>query len=206
MRQKLAVERAPVDADADGFAVFQRRLDDGAELAVLLVLEADVAGIDAVFVESFGARGVFAQELVADVMEVADQRHVDAAFAKLVANVRYGLGRFVAVDGDAHEFGPGAREVCDLLHRRCDVRRVGVGHRLDDDRSAAADLNAADLDRDGLMTGFHRDAVGLNIVMAFPNPAGRVLAPSAASRQKRYGRDCAQGDDDTRAARHIARK
>ena len=56
-----------------------RGLDDGAELAVLLLLEADIAGIDAVLVERLGAGRILGEELVADVMEVADDRHVDAA-------------------------------------------------------------------------------------------------------------------------------
>ena len=59
-----------------GLRCLHRRLDDGAELPVLLVLEADIAGIDAVFVERLGASGMIGQELVADIMEIADQRHV----------------------------------------------------------------------------------------------------------------------------------
>ena len=41
----------------------------------LLVLEADIAGIDAVLVERLGAGRMVGQQLVADVVEVADQRH-----------------------------------------------------------------------------------------------------------------------------------
>ena len=36
----------------------------------------------------------------------------------------------------------------DLARGAFDIGRVGVGHRLDDDRRAAADLHAADFDRD----------------------------------------------------------
>jgi len=57
--------------------VLDRGLDDGAELAVLLFLETHIAGIDAILVERFGAGRMIGQELVADVMEVADDRHVD---------------------------------------------------------------------------------------------------------------------------------
>jgi hypothetical protein len=38
-------------------------LDDGGELAILLVLEADVAGIDPVFVERLGAGRVIGKSL-----------------------------------------------------------------------------------------------------------------------------------------------
>ena len=58
-----------------GLLYLMRHLDDGGELRVLLVLEADIAGIDAVFVERLGAGRMVGQQLVADVVEVADQRH-----------------------------------------------------------------------------------------------------------------------------------
>ena len=45
---------------------------------------------------------------------------------------------------------PGARQRLDLLRGAFDVRRVGIGHRLDDDRRVAADGHAADLHGDGL--------------------------------------------------------
>ena len=138
-RQQLLVERAPVDADAHRLGVAQRDVDDRGELPVLLVLEADVAGIDAVLVERLGAAGFSAKQLVADVVEVADERHGDAARGEPVADVGDGLGGLVAVDGDAHELGAGARQRRNLIDGRGDVGGVGVGHRLHDDRRAAAD-------------------------------------------------------------------
>ena len=60
--------------------------------------------------------------------------------------MRHGRRRLVAVDGDAHQLRAGAGERRDLPRRRLDVRRVGVGHRLHDDRRAAADHDAADID------------------------------------------------------------
>ena len=78
MRQQFLVERAPVGADAHRLAVLDRGLDDGAELAILFLLEADIAGIDAVLVERLGAGRMVGQELVADIVEVADDGHADA--------------------------------------------------------------------------------------------------------------------------------
>ena len=49
-----------------------------AELPVLLFLEADIARIDAVFGQRFTAGGMIGQEFMADVMEIADQRDIDA--------------------------------------------------------------------------------------------------------------------------------
>ena len=72
--QKLLIERSPVGADAHRLAVADGDLDDLAELQVALVLEADVAGIDAVFVERLGAGRMIGEQLVADIVEIADQR------------------------------------------------------------------------------------------------------------------------------------
>ena len=139
MRQQLLVERAPVRPDPHRFAVADGDLDDLAELQVALVAETDVAGIDAVFVERLGAGGMLGEQLVADVMEVADQRNRDPHRGELVANVGNRSRRLVAVDGQAHELGAGARERRDLARRRFGVGGVGVGHGLDDDGGAPAD-------------------------------------------------------------------
>ena len=77
MGEQFLVQRTPIGADAHRLAVTDRGLDDGAELAVLLFLETDIARIDAVFVERLGAGRMVGQKLVADVVEVADDRHVD---------------------------------------------------------------------------------------------------------------------------------
>jgi hypothetical protein len=94
-----------------------------ARTAVLLVLEADIAGIDAVLVERLGAGRMIGEQLVADVVEVADQRHVDAALGEPLADMRHGGGGLVAVDGDAHELGAGARQRRHLAHRSPRCRR-----------------------------------------------------------------------------------
>jgi hypothetical protein len=88
---------------------------------------------------------------VADIVEIADQRHRDASSRELVADVRHRRGALVAVDRDAHEFGPSPPELADLPDGRLDVGRVGVGHRLDDDGRAAADGHTADVDANGLL-------------------------------------------------------
>ena len=148
MREQFLVERAPVGADAHRLVVLDRHLDDGGELPVLLVLEADVAGIDAVLVERLGAAGMVGEQLVADVVEVADERHVDAHLEQPLLDLRHRGRGLVAVHRDAHDFGSGLVQRRDLADRRVDVRRVGVGHRLHHDRRAAAHRHVPDLDRD----------------------------------------------------------
>ena len=74
--------------------------------------------------------------------------------------MRHGGGGLVAIDGDADELGAGLGQRRDLADRRLDVGRVGVGHRLNDDRRAAADLDRAfalaDGDRDGAAARLRR--------------------------------------------------
>ncbi len=132
--------------------MLDRHLDDLRELRIALVLEADIAGIDAVFVERLGAAGMIGEQLVADVMEVADERHADADLGEPLLDVRHGGRRLVAVDRDAHQLGAGARQRRHLARGAFDVGGVGIGHRLHDDRRTAADDDAADIDGDRFMT------------------------------------------------------
>ena len=104
MGEQLLVERAPIGADPHRLAVFDREFDDRGELPVLLFLEADIARIDAVFGERLAAGRMIGEQLVADIMEIADERDVASLLREPVANMRHGGRRFVAIDGDAHEF------------------------------------------------------------------------------------------------------
>ena len=151
--QQFLVERTPIGADAHRFVVLVRDLDDVGNWRVALVLEADIAGIDAVFVERFGAGRIIGQQLVADIMEITDQGRGDAALAQRVADMRHSGGGLVAVHRDPHQFGTGARQSGDLRHRALDIGGVGVGHRLHHDRGTAADGDIADHDLGGFMPG-----------------------------------------------------
>jgi hypothetical protein len=72
-RQELLVERAPVHPDPHRLVVADRHFDDFGELLVLLVLEADIAGIDAVFRKRLGAGRMIGEQLVADIVKIADR-------------------------------------------------------------------------------------------------------------------------------------
>ena len=119
--------------------------DHGAEVVIILAADGAVAGIDAVFGESFGAVGIFGEELVAVVVKVADDGRGPAFGADAFDDVGNGFGGVVVVNGDTNELGAGASEGGDLLDGGFDVRGVGVGHGLDDDRGGGADANAADV-------------------------------------------------------------
>ena len=126
------IERAPIGADADRLAVLDRAFDHRGELGVALVLEADIAGIDAIFGERLRASRMIGEQLVADIMKVADERDIDAHAVEPLADMRHGRRRLVAIDGDADKLGAGAGEVGDLFRRSLDIGRVRIGHRLDD--------------------------------------------------------------------------
>ena len=85
--QQLLVERAPVDADPHRLLVAQGHLDDGAEVLVG-ALAADVARIDAILGQRAGAVGIAAEQQMAVVVEVADDRDADADPVQLLDDRR----------------------------------------------------------------------------------------------------------------------
>ena len=91
-RQQRLVERAPVDADAHRPVVFDGHLDHGAEVVVVLLADVDVARIDAVLGERAGALGIFLQQDVAVVVEVADDGHAHAELVERLDDLRHGCG------------------------------------------------------------------------------------------------------------------
>ncbi len=147
-QDELLVERAAVDADADGLAVVARDGADGRELLVTAPAGADVAGIDAVLVERPGAIGIAGEQQVPVVMEVADERRGHAGVEHALLDLGHGGRGFRQVDRDPHHLGPGLGELDALSCRALRIRRVGHGHRLHDDRRAAADLHGPDADPD----------------------------------------------------------
>src|SRR5262249_3309998 len=146
--EQLLVERAPVRADAHRLAVLDCGLDNGAELTVLLFLEADIAGIDTIFIERLGARRMLGQEFVTDVMKVTDDGHFHAALEQPPLDRRNRGRRLVAVTRDAHDFGARARKLLDLPRGCLHVRGVGIGYGLNDDGRPAAHPHTADVDSD----------------------------------------------------------
>ena len=119
--------------------------DDRDEVLVA-PLRADVARVDAVLRERGRRARVLGQELVAVVVEVADERDADPEVVELAPDDRDGARRGIVVDRHAHELAARVRERRDLERGRVGVGRVGVRHRLHDDRGGGADGDAADVD------------------------------------------------------------
>ena len=86
--EQRLIERAPVDADADGLLILDGALDHGAEVVVVLAADGGVAGVDAVLGESARGGGIFLEQEVAVVVEVADDGDAEAALVEAFNDVR----------------------------------------------------------------------------------------------------------------------
>ncbi len=78
---------------------------------------------------------------MADIVEIAHQRHIQPHGFELFADMGHGGRRFGLVDGDAHQFRARPRQQRHLCDGRVDIGGVGVGHRLHHHRGAAANLH-----------------------------------------------------------------
>ena len=143
---ELLIEGAAVHADANGLAVITRDFADGGELFIPTLAGADVARIDAVFIERFGAFRIFGEQDMAVVMEIADDRDVAACFKQAFFDFRYGSGGFRDVDRPAHDLRTGFGELESLLEGSGNIGGVRVRHGLHDDGSATADADVSDVD------------------------------------------------------------
>ena len=172
--EQFLVERSPIGANPHRLAIFDRQFNDEAELLVPLVFETHIAGIDSIFVERLGAGRMLGEELMADIVEIADERDMAAGFREAIADMRHGGRRFGAIDGYPDKFGPGAGQRHDLGHGPLDVGCIRIGHGLDGDRGAPADHDCgfagADPHADGAAAGEGARLVGVNGL----REAGRV--------------------------------
>ncbi len=152
--QQRLIKRAPVHADAHGALKLQRGFNHAGEVAVLLLLEAHIAGIDAVFRQRLGAGRMVIEQRVAVVMEITHQRHGHAHLVQPIADMGHGLGRFIAVHGDADKLGAGPCKVCRLAGGAFNIGRIRIGHGLHDNGRAAAHLDVAHHDSMGFSPRF----------------------------------------------------
>lgn len=70
-----------------------------------------------------------------------------------IMNGPEGTGRGFIRDGHADDFATRVSELSDLIQSRLHVPRVGIGHALNGDGSAAADGNAAQHEATGSACG-----------------------------------------------------
>ena len=131
-----------------GLAVPQRDVDDLGKLPVALVLEADIAGIDAIFGERLGAgrmlRRAACGRYSGSRRQAARRRRAASSLSRICGTAAAASARSTVMRTSS-ESGAGKRR--DLGHGGLDIGGVGVGHRLHHDGRAATDSDIADLDR-----------------------------------------------------------
>ena len=120
LREETLVQRSPVDADADWLAVVDGEFDNLPEILVA-PLRAHVARVYAVFGEIASTLGVFLEEDVPVVVEVADDRRLDALVPEARHDLGHGPSGRVVVHGYPHELATGSRGARQLASpsRRC---------------------------------------------------------------------------------------
>ena len=74
-------------------------------------------------------------------MNVGDDRN----FRNALADLLKGNGGVVIGHREPHDFAAGGDHFFNLRYGRADIGGVGLGHRLNDNRRAAADLDVSNL-------------------------------------------------------------
>ncbi len=152
MRQQFLVERPQLAPMRTLLPCFAASSTIAPELPVLLLAEADIARIDAVFVERLGAGGMVGQQLVADIVEIATSGTLtprSISRSRLCGSAAAASSRSTVMRTISEPRAPERRDLGTVA--RC--RRVRVGHGLDDDRMTAAPITDPTGDRDGSCAG-----------------------------------------------------
>ena len=157
-RQQRRIERSPIHADAHRAVIFDRRLNHDAEIIVVFLSDIDVSGINAVFGQRPRHLGIFLQQEVAVVVEIADHRHAAAELVQRLDNLGDRARRLVGIHRHAHQLGAGIGQRHHLIHGGRRVGGVGIGHGLNHDRVPPAHHHRTNTDRHGTAarTGCHR--------------------------------------------------
>ena len=183
--EQLLIERSPIDADAHRLVVLDRDFDHGAKIVVRLAAYVRVAGIDAVLGQGARALRIFLQQDVAVVVEVADDGHARTEQAHRLDDLGNGCRGVLRVDGDAHQLRAGSGKRHHLVDRAGDIGRIGVGHRLHDNRMIAADRHASYIYDHRLAAGTHSHRIPSSSEDSSLPAGGRELASRAGRRSRR---------------------
>ena len=96
--------KRPIDADPHRAVIVRGNLNHGRKLCIAPLTVADIAWIDTVFGQSIGAGRIISEQRMTIVMEVPNQRHIDAHFIQRVAYIRHRGGGLGAVNCNPDQF------------------------------------------------------------------------------------------------------
>ena len=84
---------------------------------------------------------------MAYIVEIANQRNINTLPGQRVTNMRYSSRSFFTIHGNTNDFRSRLGELGNLFCRRNDISRIGVGHRLHDDREITPNSDISDFNR-----------------------------------------------------------
>ena len=147
-REQRLVEAAPVDADAHRLAVRAAPARSSPRTAGRACCPCRrCPGL----IRSFASAGAQSGTSVSSLWPLKWKSPISGtsqpAASRRRADRRHRARGLEVVDRDPHQLRAGFRQRRDLRERRRHVGGVGIGHRLHDHRRAAADADAADVDR-----------------------------------------------------------
>ncbi len=103
LHDQFLIQRAAVHADAHRLAVIARHLADGRKLLVTTLSRADIARINAIFVQRRRAFGIFRQQHMPVVVKIANDRNIAARIEQAFLDLGHRRRRFRHIHGPAHD-------------------------------------------------------------------------------------------------------
>ena len=139
-----------VQADADGGTIFLAFFQEPGELASgLLVVLMEVPRIDPDLLH----HGSDGNRRLGGKMDVCDERNSATGRPEAVLDLPDVRDILQTGDGDPNQLRSGGRQAQALVDGRIDIIRMGIAHRLDDDRVASSDEDITHLDDSGFHHG-----------------------------------------------------
>ena len=82
-----------------------------------------------------------------DVRQQMQDDSIDFLLVQFIPDPWYGCSSVFGVHGNPYQFRAGPCQFFHLLDSSCDIRRIGIGHRLDHDRGSTSDFYVSDFYR-----------------------------------------------------------
>ncbi len=87
------------------------------------------------------------QQAMAIKVKITDQRYRYAQNLQSFLDMRNGGGSIAVIDGNAHNFRSGTRQIRHLIDGAVDIGGIGIGHGLHHDWRVTTHRNATDINR-----------------------------------------------------------